>query len=172
MQADMHQAACRCGRGLVRPWPAQARNQLICRPRSAVLKFLGPQRRCVCQHLMKTSAIAGCRPGPAGLQLNLCWADRHTGDTVHQETCPTDGSCLSGCRHTSMLCARSCRQLKQQICQAEKQQFKSFDDMVAKCDVPLLVDWNAVWCGPCQMMSGALKVGIKAWSLFTWAAEL
>lgn len=33
---------------------------------------------------------------------------------------------------------------------------------MANCDVPLLVDWNAVWCGPCQMMSGALKVGIKA----------
>ena len=64
-----------------------------------------------------------------------------------------------------MLCAEqhsSCRQLKLQTCHAQKQQFKSFEDMVANCDVPLLVDWNAVWCGPCQMMSGALKVGIIA----------
>eukprot|EP00891_Asterochloris_glomerata_P001070 jgi/Astpho2/1070/Aster-x0981 len=41
--------------------------------------------------------------------------------------------------------------------QTGTQKFKNFEDMVANCDVPLLVDWNAVWCGPCQMMSGALK---------------
>jgi thioredoxin len=38
-----------------------------------------------------------------------------------------------------------------------KKQFGSFQELVAKSDVPLLVDFYAPWCGPCQMMSGILE---------------
>ncbi|KAG2449566.1 hypothetical protein HYH02_005099 [Chlamydomonas schloesseri] len=35
---------------------------------------------------------------------------------------------------------------------AQKQQYESFDDMLARSELPLLVDFYATWCGPCQMM--------------------
>lgn len=44
------------------------------------------------------------------------------------------------------------------IRQAQKQQFSSFDDMVQNSELPVLVDFYATWCGPCQIMSQVLSV--------------
>lgn len=40
---------------------------------------------------------------------------------------------------------------------AVKKQFDSFEELIQGSEVPLLVDFYAPWCGPCQIMAGVLE---------------
>ncbi|XP_073125801.1 uncharacterized protein [Henckelia pumila] len=40
---------------------------------------------------------------------------------------------------------------------SKKQTFSSFDELLEKSDKPVLVDFYATWCGPCQLMVPVLE---------------
>jgi thioredoxin 1 len=39
----------------------------------------------------------------------------------------------------------------------------TFEDEVVKAELPVLVDFTAVWCGPCKMLDPVVKELVEVW---------
>ncbi|EPS66138.1 hypothetical protein M569_08641, partial [Genlisea aurea] len=65
------------------------------------------------------------------------------------------GHRISGFRKRCLVSSRRPRSLSPVA--SKKQTFSSFEDLLEKTDKPVLVDFYATWCGPCQFMVPILE---------------
>ncbi|KAG6490986.1 hypothetical protein ZIOFF_052318 [Zingiber officinale] len=100
----------------------------------------------------------------------IFFPQRVAGDSLHyRDAASFQGSCayplinpfLSSDLQTKCIAIDNIYFLWLQI-GAKKQSFSSFDELLEKSDKPVLVDFYATWCGPCQLMGPILEqVGEK-----------